>query len=147
MVVLGELEWSVQRSARVAENGEALEHWLTAIRIVSNLGIKADDFFSISDYITSSMNSLIPNFVSVISGMIFYFYGMDSRIQEGFYSYEFEIRPNRWIEKYFIPIISFFGITALSILWYKTGEILYPFLILPAGVIILDSPIWKYIKK
>ena len=34
MVVLGELEWSVQRSARVAENREALEHWLTAIRIV-----------------------------------------------------------------------------------------------------------------
>ena len=34
VVVLGELEWGVQRSARVAENREALEHWLTAIQVV-----------------------------------------------------------------------------------------------------------------
>ena len=34
VVVLGELEWGVQRSTRVAENREALEHWLTAIQVV-----------------------------------------------------------------------------------------------------------------
>ena len=34
VVVLGELEWGVQHSTRVAENREALEHWLTAVQVV-----------------------------------------------------------------------------------------------------------------
>ena len=34
VVVLGELEWGVQRSARMAENRAALEHWLTAVQVV-----------------------------------------------------------------------------------------------------------------
>ena len=34
VVVFGELEWGVQRSARVAENRAALEHWLTAVQVV-----------------------------------------------------------------------------------------------------------------
>ena len=34
VVVLGELEWGVQHSVRVAENREALEHWLTAVQVV-----------------------------------------------------------------------------------------------------------------
>ena len=34
VVVLGELEWGVQRSTRVAENRATLEHWLAAVEIV-----------------------------------------------------------------------------------------------------------------
>lgn len=115
----------------------------------NSFGISVGDFFSISDYLASSVDVIMATVISSALGLAFYFWGLSSALSEELRAEQFETDSKK--EDYVIPIIvstSSIGLVAHS---YHTGELHSLFLYVLTFFILMHVfyrlPIWKYIEN
>ena len=116
------------------------------------LGIDVSDFFSITDYLASSIDMLASTLISTSIGMMFFWWGVSSAVNNYLHEEQFETM-NRKVDYagYFLltnVIICTIGIVTYA---YKTGEIstlfLYPLVLILIMGIFYRIPLWKYVEN
>ena len=116
------------------------------------LGINISDFFSVSDYLASSIDVLMYTFFSMIVGMIFYRQGIKDSIKNGIQEEQFNIQTNR--RKNSLYIIIMLNISLLSMFcinYYINHTLIYTLLYILLYSIFFKLydlvPIWKYVEN
>lgn len=119
--------------------------------LLGYFGINVGDFFSASDYISSSVDVLVSVIVSSAGAIVSFFFGRGSSWTARIHSEQFEISK----DKFRHPLIGLIFILVLVVnvivQWYLTGEFIgfaFYFLVLVGAIVILDRlPFWKYIEN
>ncbi len=116
------------------------------------LGINLSDFFSISDYLASSIDVLMYTFLSMIFGMIFYWRGFKSRVKIKIHENQFNIQPNKKkTNAYMIILLNIIFISTFCMNYYINNIFMYTLLYVPLYsifFILYDLiPIWKYVEN
>lgn len=116
------------------------------------LGINISDFFSISDYLASSIDVLMYTFLSMIFGMIFYWRGFKSRVKIKIHENQFNIQTNKKkTNSYMIILLNIIFISTFCMNYYINNIFMYTLLYVPLYsifFILYDLiPIWKYVEN
>lgn len=116
------------------------------------LGINISDFFSISDYLASSIDVLMYTFLSMIFGMIFYWRGFKSRVRNKIHEKQFNIQTNRKkINSYMIILLNIIFISTFCMNYYINNILFYTLLYVPLYSVFFMLydliPIWKYVEN
>lgn len=116
------------------------------------LGINISDFFSVSDYLASSVDTLMITFFSIAIGMIFYFIGAKHRLKITIYEEQFNTEDAiRKREIYFIIFMNVLLIVLFFVNYFKYNILEYKLLFPPILFIFFkyywSIPIWQYFKN
>ncbi len=115
----------------------------------ASFDLNVGDFFRVSDYIASSVDTLAVTVISSFLGVIFFFWGLSEVLSEELRAVQFE--TERKGGDYILPVIIVTSTVGLVVHSYKTGGLLsiflYPLLFFIALVVLDHLPIWKYIKN
>jgi hypothetical protein len=116
------------------------------------LGINISDFFSVSDYLASSIDVLMYTFFSMIVGMIFYRQGIKDSIKNRIQEEQFNIQTNRRKNSlYIIMMLNIFLLSMFCINYYINHTLIYTLLYIPLYSIFFKLydlvPIWKYVEN
>ncbi|PLX20791.1 hypothetical protein C0584_04755 [Candidatus Parcubacteria bacterium] len=116
------------------------------------LGVNISDFFSINDYLASSIDTLIITFFSIAIGIIFYFLGAKDRLKTTIYEEQFSTESaSRKKLFYNIIVISIVCIISFFVSYYKHNalhyNLLYPPILFVFFRFFWSIPIWQYFKN
>lgn len=115
------------------------------------LGVNISDFFSVSDYLASSIDTLIITFFSIAVGIIFYFIGAKDRVKTTIYEEQFNAESSSRKEFYSIILINIMSVIFFFASFYKYGSLnyylLYPPILFVFFRFFWSIPIWQYFKN
>ncbi|MBN4077077.1 hypothetical protein JYT48_02275 [Mariprofundus ferrooxydans] len=116
----------------------------------ANFDIAVGNFFSIADYIASSVDILIATVISSVTGVVFLLFGLSDNFADKIRAEQFKIEQKN--SNYFVPIIvivSTIGLVAHS--YTSGGELhsffLYPLIIFLFFELIFRLPFWQYVNN
>lgn len=118
----------------------------------SYFGISVSDFFTISDYLASSVEVIALTFISTTIGVFCYFLGVYSSLSKRLHAEMFELEnQSSRSEKLVIPSLFVFSVVGFLVSYYKTNSFMFNFLYIPAAIVFFflfyRLPIWKYVKN
>lgn len=116
------------------------------------LGINISDFFSVSDYLSSSIDTLIITFISISIGMIFYFIGEKDRLKTSIYEEQFQTTSSyRKKEVYSLIFALIMCVITFFVAYFMQDRayynLLYPVILFVFFRYFWSLPIWKYFKS
>jgi len=115
------------------------------------LGINISDFFSLGDYLASSIDTLIITFFSIAMGMFFYFKGAKDRLKTSIHEEQFQIKSNNKFEKFNLLFINLNLIGLFLYFYFSLDRLYYSFLYPPILFVFFryfwSLPIWDYFKN
>jgi len=104
----------------------------------NQFNISVSDFFTLSDYITASLESLVEILIWCLIGFASFLWGLDDRFSETLHDEQFEIETKK--RDYFTPIVLINAILGIAITLYlglKVPKILIVIIVFFAGLQVL----------
>lgn len=117
--------------------------------LFSHFNVSVSDFFSISDYLASSVDVISAAAIATILGMASFFWGLSSALSDELQAAQLEIENKS--DVYLLPFIIITSSLGLVLYSYRTGELLnfflYPLIFLIFLYVLFRMPFWKYIEN
>jgi hypothetical protein len=114
-------------------------------------GVAVGDFFSVSDYLASSVDVILYAFTATAVGVISYFIGVSSALTNHLHSQQFEIVAPKKSSRFILPFFFFFSLAGLFIDYYQSKPLRFVLLYIPLAIAFFhffhSSNLWKYIEN
>lgn len=111
-------------------------------------GINVGDFYTIQDYVSSSIDVISATAMTVFIGIVSMAFGLSSAIDENIYDEHVGRKRKR---NFIWPIIVISSLVGGALSFYQIGRIpslyFYPISFILAFYLSFDAPFWKYIKN
>ena len=114
-------------------------------------GLAVSDFFTVSDYLGSSVDVISVTFIATMIGVGSYFYGMNEALNTEIHNNQFEVKDDKKSERHLLFAITVVPIIVFIDQYFRDDKIFFHALYFPVLILFFRSfyklQIWDYIEN